>query len=82
MGEYGSLCRPVELLSLDVSGCERRKCSLRASWNKLGITEALVVAIIAEGLGGIVQELIELFIRDTSFGLQGLPVTTGTPVQS
>lgn len=54
--------------------CQRIEDILVASWNKLGISKALVVTTIAQELGSVFEELLQFFIRDTSFLLQSLPV--------
>lgn len=66
----------VELVCFWGRRSKRGKSRLRASWNKLGIAKTLVIAIISEELGGVVEKMTQVLVRNTSLGLQALPIPT------
>ena len=80
-GKDGTFSRLVERIGFWCCGSQSIKRRLGTSWNKLGVSEAFVIATVAQELGEILQCKGEIFIRDASFLLERFPVSVGGFVQ-
>jgi hypothetical protein len=66
-----------ELLSSRTGLCEFSKALAGNARDNLAVSEGAVVAGVADELGGIVEEVLEVVVRDASLGLHLLPVALG-----
>jgi len=75
-GEYSTSGSLIKLLCLWGGRRQGAEGRFRASRNEFCIPEALVIAIVSEKLGGVVEKVVQVLIRNSGLGLKGLPVTT------
>jgi hypothetical protein len=54
--------------------CELSKALTRNARDNLAVSKRTVVACVANELGGVVEEVLEVVVRDASLGLDLLPV--------
>lgn len=71
----------VVLSCLWCSSSQSIECFLATSWHELGISEALVVSIVAEKLSSIFEEMLQVLSSDAGLVLQSFPVSIGSLVQ-
>ncbi|KAI6761102.1 hypothetical protein HG531_001655 [Fusarium graminearum] len=79
--EDATLCSLIKLVGFGRSGSQGSNSLLGAAGNKLGVTKALVVSIVAEEHGGILEEAGGLFLLNASLLGQGVPVAICRLVQ-
>lgn len=65
----------VKLLGVLTGRCEFGEALLWDARDDLAVTKRAVVARVADELGGVVEEMLEILVRDASLGLHLLPVT-------
>jgi hypothetical protein len=79
--EDGAIGGLVVLLGVGGGRGKRRKDRLVASREELGVSEALVVAAVAEELGSVLQESREALFVDAGLVRKGFPVPASGFVQ-